>query len=150
MQSREPLDFSPLAPKLQVSKAEDEDTREIENEEFRVLHKAEVDSFVKRKDTYRSNAGNAYALIFGQCWKAMQSKLQARTDFGSKIDSNPIELLNAIQEHSISYQERQYEMCVIIDAWANLVTLKQKEDESLLDYTGRFKSAVEIFRTQLG
>ena len=62
LQSREPLDFSPLAPKLQVSKAEDEDTREIENEEFRVLHKAEVDSFVKRKDTYRSNAGNAYAI----------------------------------------------------------------------------------------
>ena len=51
LQSREPLDFSQLAPRLQVSNAEDKATREVENEQFRVLYKAKVDSFVKRKDT---------------------------------------------------------------------------------------------------
>jgi hypothetical protein len=64
----------------------------------------------------------------------MQSKLQARTDSNSKIKSNPIELLNAIHEHSLSDEELQYEMSAIIDPMLNLVKLKQLEDEALIDF----------------
>ena len=150
LETRMPLDFATLMPRLQISTSDDKSDQERENEQFKMLYKAEIDSYVKRKDTYHSNIGNAYALVYGQCSKAMQSKLQSRTDFETKIKGNPIELLCGIQEHSISYQEHQYEMTIIADAMCNLVNLKQKEDESLIDYTGRFKSAKDILETQIG
>ena len=52
-----------------------------ENEEFKVLYSAKIDSFVESQDTYESNIGNAFALIFGQYSLVMQSKLQARGKF---------------------------------------------------------------------
>jgi hypothetical protein len=124
--------------------------KNIENEQFKILYTSEAASFVKRKDTYVSNMGNAYELLFGQCSKAMQSKLQSRNDLEVRIKGNPVELLSAIQEHSISYVDHQYEMSNILDAIVNLFTLNQKDDESLLDYTGRFKSAKDILDANLG
>ena len=97
-----------------------------------------------RNDNYLSNTGKAYGFLYGQCNKAMQSKLQACIDFYTTIKNNPIELLKAIEEHSVSYQENWYEMSIITNAIKNLFNLKQKEDESLIDYTGRFKSARDV------
>ena len=118
---REPLDFSQLRPSLQISKNDDATAREIENEQFRICYRAKIDSFVKRKDTYQSNVGNAYELTSGQCSKVMQSKLQAMTDFNSKIKSNPIELLNTILEHSCIFKLGEPEV---------------NRGRGLLDYTG--------------
>jgi hypothetical protein len=63
LEARVPLDFATLMPILQLSINEDTSDRERENEQFKMLYKAEIDSYVKRKDTYHSNIGNAYALI---------------------------------------------------------------------------------------
>jgi hypothetical protein len=84
---------------------------------------------VKRKNTYLSNIGNAFALIYGQCSKAMQSKLQARLDFDSKAKLNPVALLAAIQEQAMCFQEHpiQYEMVTIIDSLFNMLNVKQKD-----------------------
>jgi len=120
---------------------EDEDQRETENKSFKILYKAEIEAMVNRKQEYESNIGMAFALLYGQCNKAMQHKIQARTDYESAIKGNPIELLKAIKEHSISYQENKYEMHIILDAMRNFINLKQADDESLIDYTARFKSA---------
>jgi hypothetical protein len=59
-------------------------------------------------------------------------------------------LLKAFEEHSISYQENKYEMKIITDAIKNVFNLKQGEDESLIDYTRRFKSARDVLVAQLG
>ena len=130
------MDFMTIMPKLQVSTSANADEKDQEDQEFSMLYWAKITSHITREDKYRSNLGNAYAFLFGQCNKAMQSKLQGRTDFKTTIKNNPIESLKAIEEHTISYQEKKYEMGVITDALWNLVNLKQKEDESLIDYTG--------------
>lgn len=44
---------------------------------------------------------NAYALLFKHCSKALQDKLESRKDWESKIYGNTIELLKAIESHSI-------------------------------------------------
>jgi hypothetical protein len=59
LESKGSLEFNVKMPKLQVSENENGDERVIENEEFKILYKAEIDSYVKRKDTYLSNIGNA-------------------------------------------------------------------------------------------
>lgn len=113
-------------------------TRDRENRQFEILYEAEVQEFVSRKRTYETNKGKAYALIFGQCNKALQSKLQSRADFESEIKGKPIALLNAIEEHATSYLENKYDAVIVIDSLRNMVNLKQKEDEDLVDFTRRF------------
>jgi hypothetical protein len=144
------MDYDKLSPVLRESTDSDASVKKRENKQFEMLYEAEITAFVTRKNTYLSNLGNAYAFLFGQCNKAMQNKLQARKDFEIKIKNNPIELLKAIEEHSISYQEKKYEMGIVADAIKNLVNLKQQEDETLIDYTGRFKSAKDILIAQIG
>ena len=64
----------------------------------------------------------AYALFWGRCAKGMKNKIEARSDFKSKIENNPFELLKIIKEHSMSYQENCYNMSVILDSIMTLLT----------------------------
>jgi len=49
-----------------------------ETEQNEMPCKAEVDSWIRRKDTMRSNVGQACALLHERCNKVMQAKLQAQ------------------------------------------------------------------------
>ena len=133
--------FNIPVPTLKQSNATEAEMKAMENKSYEILYKAEIEAMVDRKQEYESNIGRAYALLFGQCNKAMQHKIQARMDYESTIKGNPIQLLKAIEEHSISYQENKYEMHIILDAMRNFINLKQADDESLINYTARFKSA---------
>ena len=61
-----------------------------------------------------------------------------------------MKLLTAIEEHSMSYLENRYEVSTIIDSLKNFLNLKQRDDESLVDYTRRFKSARDIMISNMG
>ena len=143
------VDFESKRPSMRRSTVKDKEEKKMENAEFSILYEAEVASYMKRRDTYTNNLINAYGFLFEHCSKAMQSKIQSRVDF-EKIKNNPIELLNAIEQHSVSYQENKYDMVIITEALLNLVNIKQREDESLVDYTTRFKSARDVFKSQYG
>jgi hypothetical protein len=65
----------------------------------------------------------------------MQSKVEARSDFQSMVKDNPIELLKVIKQHALNYQEHCHPMSIIQDSIHTVFTLKQKENESLQDYT---------------
>jgi hypothetical protein len=47
----------------------------------------------------------------------------------------------AIKEHALNFQENRYSMSIILDAMRMLFNTKQKEGESLQDYTKRFRVA---------
>lgn len=57
---------------------------------------------MERERKYKSNCTSA--LLFNQCNKAMQSKIQSRKDYESTVKDDPIELLKAIEEYSVSDQ----------------------------------------------
>ena len=80
----------------------------------------------------------------------MQNKIVSRSSFESTIYNDPIELLMAIKEHALNYQELRYEMSIISDAFRATLNARQKESESLQDYTRRFKTAREILESHLG
>ena len=61
LEERSTLQFKIQVPRLMTSDNNDEQERSLENEQFKILYRAEIDSYVKRKDTYVSNIGNAYA-----------------------------------------------------------------------------------------
>jgi hypothetical protein len=79
----------------------------------------------------------------------MKNKIKSRSDFKSKIENNPIKLLQAIKEHSLNYNEKKYNMFVILDLMKTLLTRKQKEGESLQDYTEKFWVTREVFKSHL-
>ena len=114
---------------------DDEQLRERENRQFELQYKAELDEAMKRRRTYNDNLYKAYALLWEKCAKSMQNKIQARKDYKTSIFNDPINLLQAIKEHSLNYQETRYEMSIIADSIRAVMSLKQKDNEYLQDYT---------------
>ena len=141
-------DITIQAPRLRAVAAGSAN-EELEARENEFLYKAQITAYVAREEKYQANKGKAFALIFGQCNKALQHKLQSRTDFEPEIKGNPFELLNAISEHLMSYMENKYPFSIAIDAVKNYINLKQTVDESLVDYTQRFKAAKKIMETHI-
>ncbi|MEN9849167.1 MAG: hypothetical protein RL368_1907, partial [Pseudomonadota bacterium] len=83
------------------------------------------------------------------CSKVLKNKIQSRSDF-QKIKQDPILLIQVIEEHTVCYNEEKYPLCILFEALKNLVTTRQKENESLIDYTSRIKSAIDVLVSQLG
>ena len=124
-----------LMPALILSANSDAAIKKQEDEQCKILHRAEIDSFVKRKETHQANKGKAFAFLFGQCNKAMQQKLQARSNCETTIKGDPFKLLKAIEEHSMSHQENKCDVSIVFDSIRNLINVKQKDEESPTDHT---------------
>ena len=137
-------------PRLQKSSDPDPDIKDTENEQYKMEFQANFNNYGIRDRTYTNNIMKAYALFWGRCAKGMKNKIEARSDFKSKIENNPFELLKMIKEHSMSYQENCYNMSVILDLLMTLLTTRQKDVESLQDYTKRFRVTREVFESHNG
>ena len=101
----EPVDTKIWKPKLEKSISEDQETRDDKTEEFMMEFQAALLTYQKCQAVHKSNTVKAYALFWGRCTKGMRNKIEARTDFQSKIKNNPILLVKVIKEHSLNYQE---------------------------------------------
>ena len=74
----------------------------------------------------------------------MQNKIAGQSDFVTEIYNNPIKLLIAIKEHSLNFQDLRYKMAIIADVIKVFMNTRQKDNESLQEYTRKFKSAKDI------
>ena len=137
-------------PTLRMSTSIDDATKAQENKQYKLDYKAEYDEFMKRKRGFEENQYKAYAELWAQCNKAMKSKIEARTDYESAVYNDPIELLRAIKEHALNYEESRYEMATIFDALKAFVNCCQKDKENIQDYTKRFKVVREVLISHLG
>ena len=145
-----PYDMTKHQPVIRVSKSQDPQQREAEEKIYDLQAKAEVEMFHKRQEALELNMSKAYAFLWEQCTKGMKNKIESRTDFLDKIKDDPIELLKVIKVHAMHYQEHRYETAITVDALRVLVNLKQKDNESLQDYTRRFRIANDIFVSHSG
>jgi hypothetical protein len=55
-----------------------------------------------------------------------------------------------MKEHALNYQEHRYEISIIYDSLYRVITQKQNENESLVDYTKRFKKARDVLESHIG
>jgi hypothetical protein len=113
---------------------DDEAQRAFENKQFEIKFKSEFDDFRIRKRTLDSNKPKAYAFLWEHCTKGMKNKIKSQTNYAT-IQQDPIELLKAIKEHALNYQEQRYKHTIVFDAMTTRFGTKQQDNESLQDYT---------------
>ena len=143
-------DMNEWRPALKMSSANDEETAKLENRQYEIEFKASLDEYMKRTTMYKQNIYKAYAFLWEKCTRSMQNKVSSRKDFESEIFNDPVKLLTAIKEHSLNYQETRYEMAIIADSIRGFINTKQKENESLSDFTRRYKTSKDIMEAQIG
>ncbi|KAG7343754.1 hypothetical protein IV203_021762 [Nitzschia inconspicua] len=135
-------------PDLKYSKAKDEITRAAQDKQFQMEFKYDLETYRVRQATYTKNLGKAYALLWERFSQKTKDKIQDRKDF-DEIEDGPIALLKAIREHSLNYQQTKYPMAIIYEALLAVVQTRQKEHESLQDYTKRFRVVQEVFESHV-
>ena len=136
-------------PTLRTSTAANKDIKKLEDEQYTMRYKGELADTIKRIRIYDDNKCKAYALIWERCNPSMQARIEARNDFDNEIVYEPINLLKAIREHALNYQEHRYEMEIITNAFLTVFNTKEKDRESLQDYTRRFKTSIEVLESHL-
>ena len=100
-----PVDTNEWRPTLQVSIKEEDKARESEDKQYAMESQTNYNDYHKHLTTHKINQVKAYVLLWERSTKGMKNKIKARSDFKSKIYNNPIELLIAIKEHALNYQE---------------------------------------------
>ena len=78
----------------------------------------------------------------------MKSQLHARKDW-EQVKNDPIQLLSAIREHSLSYDSTKYRMGVILDVMSMMLNMKQHNAEDLDDYLEWHKATKKLFLTHV-
>ena len=80
----------------------------------------------------------------------LQCRIEAKAEYEAKIKDNPIRLLEAIKENSLSFDDKKKADIVIIDAMMNLMTTRQRDNEELTKYTKHFKAARDLCKDKYG
>jgi hypothetical protein len=143
-------DTNSWLPTLRTSTETEPVIRATATRQFEMEYKARLDDALRRTRIYEDNQVKSYALIWERCNTAMQNCLEQKTDFETTIYNDPIELLKAIKEHALNYQETRYEMSIIADAFRAIFNTKQRKGENLQEYTQRFKTSKEILESHIG
>ena len=102
--------------------------------------KSDYEEYKRRVNTYDNNMIKAYAMIWERCTRGRKLKIEGRVEFLSKFENDPIELLKAIKGHTQNYQEHKYNISIVLDSLRSLFNKKQKEGESLQDWTKHFSN----------
>ena len=71
-------------------------------------------------------------------------------NYQSVIFNDPIKLLEAIKQHALNFDETQYAMSIIANSVRAFFTTVQKDNESLTEYTRRFRTSRDIMESHLG
>jgi hypothetical protein len=72
-------------PTMLFSSNLDDQVREATDRQYKIELKVECDAYMKRKQSLEVNIKKAYALIWDQCAKTIQNRIEARTEFATKI-----------------------------------------------------------------
>jgi hypothetical protein len=144
-------DLSLEAPEKEISTATNENTKKTEQESFDLIFREDMKDHLSRVRKLKKNMPKAYALIFSNfCSTTMQDRIEEHPDFEDKIRDNPIELLKAIKVLMHDPVRARYPFASLVDTIWLLMTTKQRDGESLLDYVKRFKEARDVIESQLG
>ena len=145
------IDLKAEEPKRALSDETDEKKRTIAQDGIDIKYQEELRRHLDRKDNLDQGLKKAYSLIYyGYCTKTMQTRIEEHPPFATKIEDNPIALLEAIQTLTHDPIRAQNPMISKLTAMRNFLNIKQQPEESLLDYFKRLKQAKDVFKSHVG
>ena len=109
-------DFGGIEPVRKISTKTVEEERGLEQEGFDIDYKEARRIYNNILDNYESNKIKAYALIFENCNKAMQTRIEECTDFETNIRDNPRVLLNEIKRKMYDPARSKYEYATLTES----------------------------------
>ena len=93
----------------------------------------------------------SYAFIFDNyCNKTMQARIEQHPEYDTKIQDNPIELLEVIKSLMHNPVRAQYPIASMHEAVVRVINIRQYEGEALLDYVRRFKQCRDAMKNYAG
>ena len=137
MENEEEYDFTPLKPTLQIVQPTGKDDKGNETltyqermtqKQYEMDYSQDLKTHTDKVETYMNNRERVAGLLWNRCNKAMQSKIENRSEYESKIKGNPIEMLKAIKQHALSFQETKWSILTVIDAIKAFINMKQNDD----------------------
>lgn len=84
------VDFSLFKPTMEISKDADPIIKSAQDRQYEIEYKEEFSEYKLCIKTYNENRTKACALLWEQCAKGMQHKIESRKDYEATIKGNPI------------------------------------------------------------
>ncbi len=135
------IDLDKDKPVRKKSVLQDEDDRKFEQETFNMEYYDQLKSHNKRVEKLDTNLHKLHGEIFKDyCTKAMQSKVMEQADFDSRIKDDPLALLQVVQVLMRDPQTTKYVPAMLCDFLKSILFLRQREDETTMEYAERFKA----------
>lgn len=120
---------------------------------YDIDYQIEKDRYEKRKDELRTGLYAAYAELKSEKWmhKNMKDRLDAH-ELKSTPEDDVVGTLIAMKELMQAPQRAQYTYKALTDALIKFIKciMSRKDEESLVDWGGRFKQARDVLKTYLG
>ncbi len=100
-----------------------------------------------RKDRYRGDESNGWALIYDQCSSELKNKLEGAEGYEkAKETNNIIQLLKMIHNYCCQFDSLNNEYVLIVGAFKNLFFFWKKPDQANTDYQEDFMALVKVIK----
>ena len=145
------VDMTAQEPTRRISAKPKTEDAAIEQAGLDIKYQEELRRHLDRVDGYKENCAKAYSLIFKDyCTKTMQQRIEGHPDFSSKIEDDPIALLEALKSLTHSTVRAQYPLRVMTEDLARLLNRRQTPEESTDEYIKAMKQHCDVVKGNLG
>ena len=109
------------------------------------LGKKQLDLYWKRRGIYEDNKMKLYSLIWGQCSKTTQSKLETHIDYQQcKKDYDSLKLIKIIKEFVFKSDDQQYKYKAEDQVKRSYYNLRQTNTMSCQEYFEKVRNIIEV------
>ena len=121
-------------------------TKEITDDYCEALiNKKEIEEYVKRLFTLKTNKMNVFSIVLGQCTDALIAKLETTTDFLTvKTENDLVKLLLAIRQIVFKFEEQEYIPASLFNAKKTFFNFYQTERMQNIEYMEKFQTIIDV------
>jgi hypothetical protein len=112
-------------------------------------YETELKQYYFRKKRYEEHKAKIFVIVKGQCTLNMKNKVERLQGYDSiEAKDDVIKLLNGLKELTFKTHEVQYGHWTICQTVRRVLTMRQQDNEPLVEYCKRFTSCVDVAESQ--
>ena len=113
----------------------------------KLLHTEKIKRYLEREQVYEDNKKKLFLVVWDQCSRSMQSKLEALEKFPKiKKKRNVVKLLKNIKGIMYDFDETEFIATSLNSAIMGIYSCKQGNTESCQNYMARFRNNLEVLQ----